>query len=100
MNGERRRPPAGGTVKKQRSAGNDALNTALNDLPPVEGCVSPGGSPGGSYMLRLTEPLATNVLVAHRPAGGPTRKSSKGGWTPEVSDRWHTPITHTGSVQC
>ena len=43
MNGERRRPPAGGTAKKQRSAGNDALNTALRDLPPVEGCVSPSG---------------------------------------------------------
>ena len=68
-------------------------------LPTLSGCVAgrrPSAQPAGAPRTALTVSPSSSSCVTTRPLGGPSRRSSKGGWTPEEVRHMELPVCRCG----
>ena len=68
-------------------------------LPTLSGCVAgrlPSAQPAGALRTALTVSPSSSSCVTTRPLGGPSRRSSKGGWTPEEVRHMELSVCHCG----
>lgn len=77
-NGERQKRAASAGVAKLSKQASEKWDV-LDALPPVEGC-APARAASSFAVLRRK---CSRRCLCRRKTGGPTRKSTKGGWTPE-----------------